>query len=140
MWWAIYDRDTRRYPSDYYDETPTVIVKLAKVSLNSLENDDTPYPSHGPIIVYRRKRFSSHDIRTIWLQSCRQCHLCGKQWKLKERARNGWHVDHVIPNNGGGKDTEMMANFLVACARCNLKKGRGYTPRMIRDALRSIFV
>ena len=142
MWWAIYDRDTRRYPSDHYDEPPS--LKLApqkKVPLTHPGNDEAPYPQHGPIFIYQRKRFSPEEARQVWRQSGGWCHLCeNKRWKLNERGRWGWHIDHVIPNIGGGWDTEMMDNFRVACAICNLRKGKGYTERTIRNVLQSLFV
>jgi len=140
MWWAVYDRDTRRYSSDYYDEMPFVRVEVPNVPLSQPEDDDAPYPHYGPISIYRCKRFSPEEIQTIWLQSRRRCHICGKGWRLNQHGRTGWHVDHWIPNSGGGRDTEMMDNFRVACASCNLKKGRGYTARSIRKALRTLFV
>ena len=56
-----------------------------------------------------------------------------------QRGRKGWHVDHVIPNGGGGRETEMLDNFGVACAGCNLRKGRGYTNRSIKEAIRNLF-
>ena len=140
MWWAVYDRDTRRYPCDHYDESPFVKVRRSKIPLSHPENEDAPYPHYGPIMVYSRRRFTRDEIRRIWLRSNRKCHLCGKGWKLHQRGAKGWHVDHVIPNIGGGRDTEMMENFLVACAPCNLKKGCGYTERSIREVLQSLFV
>jgi hypothetical protein len=33
----------------------------------------------------------------------------------------------------------MMENFLVACATYNLRKGRGHTERVVKEALRTIF-
>lgn len=140
MCWAVYDRDTRRYPSEFYDENPFVCVKLKDAPLTHSGNDDSPFPCYGPIVVFKRKRFTRQEIRTTWLRSGCRCHICQKKWRLGQHGRTGWHVDHFIPNSGGGRDTEMMDNFLVACARCNLKKGRGYTTRLVREALRSLFV
>jgi DNA-directed RNA polymerase subunit RPC12/RpoP len=137
-WWAIYDRDTRRYPSDYYDEQPFVLVKFKKVPLS--HTDDAPFPYRGPIIVFKRRRLSCDEVKTVWLQSRRKCHMCGKKWKLTKRGRRDWHVEHVVPNSGGGRDTEMMDNLRVACASCNLRKGRGYTNRSVREALEALFV
>ena len=101
-------------------------------------SDDPDETLCGPIVVYKRKRFSLAEVRTIWKRSCHRCHLCGKVWKLSQRGRYGWHIDHVIPNIGGGHKTEEMSNFRVACATCNLRKGRGYTSKIIRQALEQI--
>ncbi|HEV2393044.1 MAG TPA: HNH endonuclease signature motif containing protein [Verrucomicrobiae bacterium] len=140
MWWAAYDRDTRRYPAEFYDETePPAIVKFKDVPLSHPEDDDAPFPGHGPVMVYRRWRFSPGEVMAVWAQSKGRCHICGKRWKINQRGRKGWHIDHVIPNCGGGRDTEMMDNFRVACARCNLRKGGGNV-RLVNEALRRLFI
>jgi hypothetical protein len=139
MWWAVYDRDTRQYPGEFYDEMPFALVKFKGVALSRPEDDDAPFPGHGPIMVFKRKQFSA-AVETIWINSDQRCHECKKEWKLSQRSRTGWHIDHVIPNCGGGRDTEMMDNFRVACACCNLKKGGGPKVRLIKEALRRLFV
>ncbi len=136
-WRAAYNRDTRRYPSDCYDDIESPVVTL-KGGAWKFEDDDSPFSHRGPIVVYKRKRFSRAQIRTIWGSSSGKCHLCGRLWRPEEHGSRGWHVDHVIPNVGGGRDTEMLENFLVACARCNLKKGRGYSSLAIREALSKV--
>lgn len=128
-----YDRDTRRYPSEFYAEPPDIKVVFRDVVITG--QDDSPFPGRGPIKILKRKRFSKADLLSIWQQSRHSCHICRKEWKLAQHGQRGWHVDHVVPNVGGGEDTEDMSNFLVACARCNLKKGRGYTGKLIREAL-----
>lgn len=139
FWQIVYDRDTRRYPSDHYDEFPHFRIMLRDSDLNHIEPANEPHEHYGPIVVYKRKRFSASEVRQIWIQSQRCCHECGKAWKLNQRGLKGWHIDHVIPNIGGGKETEMMANLRVACASCNLRKGRGYTENRVRRALASLF-
>jgi 5-methylcytosine-specific restriction endonuclease McrA len=42
-----------------------------------------------------------------------RCVYCGRGGRM--------HLDHVIPRVEGGKSVE--GNLLVACARCNLRKG-----------------
>lgn len=42
------------------------------------------------------------------------CQYCGD-------AKEGLTLDHVIPRSRGGKDT--WENMVVACVRCNVKKG-----------------
>lgn len=140
MWWAVYDRDTRRYPSEYYDETePPAVVKFTNVDPGRPDDDDVPFPGYGPISVLKRKRFSQAEVEAIWTNSGGRCYICRKKWRLNQRSRRGWHIDHFIPNCGGGRDTEMMDNFRVACARCNLRKGGGNV-RLVKEALRRLFV
>jgi len=133
-----YKPDTRRYPSDNYDDNDFPVMKgRALERLDSPPDDDRP--GFGPITIYPRKRyFSSDDLRQIYEQSGGRCGLCRKRWKLTDHGQYGWHIDHVVANAGGGWDTEDMANFQVSCARCNLKKGRGYTSRDIRSALQEL--
>lgn len=121
---------------EQYDDNTFPRIELREVRSRGA-SDDSDDSLFGPIVIYkRRKHFSPTEEKTIWMNSRRKCHLYGKLWKLRERSRYGWHVDHFVPNVGGGKDTEDMANFRVACARCNLRKGRGYTERTIREALK----
>ena len=138
---AIYDRDTRRYPSDHYDEQPFVLIKHEDVPLNHPSDNEAPFPGRGPIVIFVRKRyFSREEVFAIWKKTNGRCHLCRKKkWKLSERGRHGWHIDHFIPHSGGGRETEMMGNFLVACAPCNLRKGRGYTNRILRESVLALF-
>jgi 5-methylcytosine-specific restriction endonuclease McrA len=129
-----------RYPMEQYDDHtfPKIVLREAHSRGEFDDSDDSLF---GPIVIYKRKKhFRQAEKEAIWLTSRRRCHLCGKRWGLKQRSQNGWHIDHVIPNVGGGKDTEGLANFRVACARCNLKKGRGYTERTIREALKQMFL
>ena len=138
IWHVIYERDTRRYPAGFYDGEPDIVVKFRKTS-EADQDDDAPFPNRGPIFVFKRRRHSQAEKREIWLRSAKKCHVCGKKWKFSQHGSKGWHIDHDIPNSGGGKETEMIANYLVACASCNLKKGRGYTRRTVHEALASLF-
>lgn len=138
IWHVIYERDTRRYPAGFYDDEPDIVVKFGKVSDASYDGD-VPFPNRRPIFVFKRKRHSQAEKQEIWLRSGKKCHICGKKWKLSQHGNKGWHIDHDIPNSGGGKETEMIPNHLVSCASCNLKKGRGYTRRTVREALASLF-
>lgn len=134
----VYDRDTRRYPSEYYDDNNSAVVKFHLIK-NSEYLPDNNFDNFGHIAVSPRKtRFSPDELHIIFKQSNGRCHLCGKNWKLSEHSRKGWHVDHMIPNTGGGLDTEIMENFRVACAGCNLKKGRGYTKKDIYFAINQL--
>lgn len=135
---VCYQRYTLRDPIEMYDPGPDPEVRLHGVP-------DTSFPDaadgnfRGPVRILRRKRrYSREEVVAIWRQSKGRCHICGCRWGLAGRSRDGWHVDHVIPHVGGGNDTESMPNFRVACARCNLAKGRGYTDRDIRLAIRDL--
>jgi len=48
------------------------------------------------------------------------CKICGCE--LNERARNGYHVDHICPISKGGNLYD-MDNLQLTCSVCNLKKG-----------------
>lgn len=138
-WRVVYNRYTLRYPSDHYEEFPHFRMMLRDGGFNGIEASEEPHEHYGPVVVYKRRRFSAAEVRQIWAHSGHRCHICGKTWKLRQRGLKGWHIDHLIPNIGGGKDTEMMANFRVACAGCNLQKGRGYTSSQVEEALKSLF-
>lgn len=131
-----YQPYTLRYPLDHYDdgiEPPFVVMRSKFPAEHGLSDANT-----GPVIVYpRKKQFSRAEVETIWSATEGHCHICDRLWQLAERSRDGWHIDHIIPNIGGGIDTESMENFRVACAKCNLTKGRGYTEATIRLALGS---
>ncbi len=130
---VVYDRYTLRYPLEMYDDGlgfPVVRVHLAR---------EGPKPEEGfagPVCIYpRKKRFSAQELQAIWRCTSGRCHLCCRRWRLRDRGRAGWHVDHVIPHAGGGHETEEMQNFRVACAKCNLTKGRGYKQARIRASI-----
>jgi len=134
---VIYDRHTLRYPVEMYDAGAYPVTKM-RVDAGALPSQpDDEF--RGVITIYRRKRyFSAKELRAIWEASNRRCHLCGRAWSLRGRSRTGWHIDHVIPNVGGGIATERPENFRVACAKCNLRKGRGYTSHRILTAVREL--
>lgn len=134
---VIYDRHTLRYPLEYYDagKHPVVRLKLARCGVT----EDSEEGFRGPIAVYHRKKhFNRHEVLAVWKASGGRCHLCRRKWGAGQRSRSGWHIDHVIPNVGGGVATEQTENFRVACARCNLRKGRGHTPKRLLVAIRNL--
>jgi len=124
----FYQRHTLRYPLEFYDdgEEPPV------VRLDVLPCTREPDTFTGPIMVYPRKRFTPAEVGAIWRATKSRCHLCGHRWRLDKRGRDGCHIDHVIPHIGGGADVEELPNHRIACAKCNLKKGRGYTEKQVR--------
>lgn len=111
-----------------------------------LERADPPAESidlydatFGPIVIYpRKKNYKRSEILEIWETTGGTCHLCGRKWKLSERSRLGWHVDHVIPHIGGGPETEQLSNLRVACAKCNLDKGRGYKEEHLQSSIQKL--
>lgn len=133
-----YQRYTLRYPLEYYDEgvePPNVILHVKGHSTD--ESDNVTYA--GPIVVYpRKRRFSQSEVEAIWQATKGRCHICHQRWKLSQRGMHGWHIDHVIPHIGGGRDSEALPNFRVACAKCNLRKGRGFKEASIRLGLRRL--
>lgn len=136
---VCYQRYTLRYPLECYDEGLEMPVVTVGV-LDSGRAPVTPDGFAGPILIYpRRRRYTPTEIRAIWQATNGRCHLCQKRrWKLSERGRSGWHVDHVIPHAGGGPETETIANLRVACWRCNLQKGRGYSEADVRWGLQRL--
>lgn len=134
-----YERWTRRYPPEDYDDgdDPDLGEVRFQTASRTYTPSETPCDAYpGPIVVCRRKRnFNKSELLTIWRASCRRCYLCHKPWRLKDRGRNGWHVDHVIPHSGGGPNTEAVTNMRVACAKCNLVKGVGFSNEQLRSAI-----
>jgi 5-methylcytosine-specific restriction endonuclease McrA len=120
---------------EYYDdgELPPIATLHACVHSAGESNDDV---FAGPIVVYpRKKNFSRSEVEVIWRATKGRCHICSQRWPLDRRGARGWHIDHVIPHIGGWREVEKLPNFRVACARCNLKKGKGFTEASIRLGL-----
>lgn len=133
-----YQRRTLRYPLEFYDEGVAPLYVRLHLR-NSPESQPEGLGYSGPVIVFpRKKRFRPEEIRAIWRTTGGRCHICKRRWLLDERGIRGWHVDHVIPHIGGGADTERLDNFRVACAVCNLNKGKGFTEATIRLGLRDL--
>jgi len=135
-WLASFTRATRRYPNDHYDEPQSFgLNPRRKVSLRDVEEEERPFSGYGRVLIYRRRRLSIKNRRIVWNRCRGKCHLCGKPWEFEQFGRNGWHLDHDIPNSGGGKATESLENFRVACGCCNLSKGNGRPSALIKAAL-----
>lgn len=135
---VCYHLYTLRYPLDQYDQDFDPPVVRLKTSSHAADVDSAVIFS-GPITIYpRKKRFSPSEVQAIWRASKGRCHICGRSWRLRDRSVRGWHIDHVIPHIGGGEEVERLLNLRVACARCNLKKGKGFTEKSIRLALRQL--
>jgi len=63
--------------------------------------------------VINALRYRDHD----------RCRYCGRD--LSQAAGRDWHIDHVVPVCQGGRGG--LDNLVMACWRCNLRKG-GRTP------------
>lgn len=131
-----YDRYTLKYPLDDYGPNEIPIVAKLHSSFPYKEKEDGESFS-GPWVIYpRKKSYTKNEVEQIWIKSSCKCHLCGKSWKLEERSQAGWHIDHIIPHVGGG-NTEHIGNLRVACSKCNLAKGRGYTQSDLKISIRN---
>lgn len=134
---VCYQRYTLRYPLEFYDEGDPPIARCHVDGQSGDESDDEVFA--GPIMVYpRKRRFLRSEVVAIWQATKGRCHICNQRWRVDQRGADGWHIDHVVPHVGGGRDTEEMPNFRVACGICNLKKGKGYTEASIRLGLRRL--
>jgi 5-methylcytosine-specific restriction endonuclease McrA len=115
---------------------PPNVTLYARRSASDEWDDET---FAGPIVVYpRKRRFSRFEVEAIWRASKGRCHICKQRWPIAARGPRGWHIDHVIPHIGGGREVEELWNLRVACAKCNLKKGKGYTKAVISLGLRHL--
>jgi 5-methylcytosine-specific restriction endonuclease McrA len=57
----------------------------------------------------------------VWQKTSGHCTYCDVQLNPFDRnARNGYHIDHVVPRAGGGSND--IDNLTPACARCNWGK------------------
>lgn len=110
-------------------EKALTLFFLGKVEI--IENYDRSVSSVSLVIkvpaVVRLLRFVNLNKRrppltrtNLLLRDSYQCQYCAKDLK-KESAT----IDHVIPRSKGGKT--VWENVVIACSRCNLKKG-GNTP------------
>ncbi|MCC7404315.1 MAG: HNH endonuclease [Bdellovibrionales bacterium] len=132
----IYDRYTLRYPLEFYSDCELPAIAKLRSSDPYKEKDIIDESFSGPWITYpRKKSYSASEVQKIWLNSKGKCHLCNRKWAAGERSRSGWHIDHIVPHAGGG-NTEIIVNLKVACAKCNLKKGRGYTDKKLMMSIR----
>lgn len=64
-----------------------------------------------------RKIFPRRFRWYLWCRDYGRCQYCNRAVDPKY----GWHIEHILPFSFGGPDTE--DNLVVACIRCNLKKG-----------------
>ena len=82
-----------------------------------------PFPTvvrytSGILICKIRKISTSPKVtkKNVWLRDDGACQYCEKSVKLSDAT-----VDHVIPKSRGGQN--VWENIVLACAKCNQKKG-----------------
>jgi len=132
---VCYQRYTLRHPLSFYDGDDPPVVWLNVEG----ESGGEPDCFAGPVVIHPRRTRTSEEVRAIWRATNGMCHICRKRkWRLNQRGKKGWHIDHVIPHIGGGSDVEEVANLRVACWKCNLKKGRGYVDAQVRLGLQQL--
>lgn len=65
------------------------------------------------------------DREEIFKRDSGHCQICTKE--LDKTAKNGWHLDHIMPISKGGNHS--MANVQVLCPSCNISKGAKILPQ-----------
>ncbi len=72
------------------------------------------------IVLTAFNRFVKREVRlsrkNIFERDQSTCQYCGKR-----HAKSDLTIDHVMPRSRGGRDT--WDNLVLACVRCNVKKG-----------------
>jgi 5-methylcytosine-specific restriction endonuclease McrA len=98
------------------------VVLLIKDKAESLEDGgnlihkDIPMPT-----VIRLRQFVRVPYTEIALTRKNLLHRDGHSCQYCGHGGDGMTLDHVIPRSRGGKET--WENMVVACMRCNVKKG-----------------
>ncbi|HPO16859.1 MAG TPA: HNH endonuclease [Candidatus Hydrogenedentes bacterium] len=101
--WCELSRFKGNFESGRYIHTPSFQIRLPEVILLSTFNG----------FVKREVRLSR---RNIFERDEQRCQYCGQRLPKQELT-----IDHVLPRSRGGRDT--WENLVLACLRCNLKKG-----------------
>lgn len=97
------------------------------MNLPVTDDDNSIKSNHGLIKIpelmllcsYNKqpKRQVVFNRRNLWRRDKRICQYCGQEPPYDEIT-----IDHVIPKSRGGQTT--FNNCVLACSKCNLKKGR----------------
>lgn len=101
--WCDLSADEDSDEDGRFVRTPNLRIRLPEVIILSVFNS----------FVHRDVPFTR---RNIFARDNHQCQYCGKRF-----AKQDLTVDHVIPRSRGGGDS--WDNLVLACVRCNLKKG-----------------
>jgi 5-methylcytosine-specific restriction endonuclease McrA len=98
---------------------------MARVRKKKVKN-----PEHSRLTNGRKRarragvESTPYTRHEVWTRGKKKCHVCGKQWRLKDYGGvKGWTVDHVIAIRDGGPDT--LLNVLPACSHCNNHRSNG---------------
>lgn len=67
-------------------------------------------------VEYKKEKISKKVRKTVYERDDYKCVYCGSDKNLT--------LDHVIPESKGGEST--VENLVVACRKCNTKKGTEY--------------
>lgn len=70
-------------------------------------------------------RHSAQDVRELLVLQKHQCVYC------RTSLKPGYHVDHIIPLNLGGRNDR--TNLQITCARCNLRKNAKHPIEFARE-------
>lgn len=123
----LYGDNARVVMEDYsthdfesWRELTEVMSQVQKISTPSFE---IAVPE--VIMLTQFNRFPPRQLkfsrRNIYLRDDHTCQYCGKVPKKEDIT-----IDHVIPRSKGGKTT--WENVVLACIRCNMKKGNKLVP------------
>lgn len=103
--WVDYSQARRGAPADHeqFVATPRFVILVPRV-IRLMTYDKVPR---------REVKFSR---RNIMARDENRCQYCAKRFSASQLS-----IDHVVPKSRGGKST--WTNVVVACTRCNTKKG-----------------
>lgn len=101
--WCELSRFRENFDGGRFIHTPSLQIRLPEVILLSVFNG----------FVRREVRLSR---RNIFERDRNTCQYCGKRFSKPDLT-----IDHVLPRSRGGRDT--WENLVLACVRCNLRKG-----------------
>ncbi len=101
--WCELSKYRENFDGGHFIHTPSFQVRLPEVILLNVFNG----------FVKREVRLSR---RNIFERDEQRCQYCGHRFSKQDLT-----IDHVMPRSRGGRDT--WENLVLACLRCNLKKG-----------------
>lgn len=101
--WCELSQAREAFPEGRYVHTTSLSIRVPEVIMLSFYNG----------FIRREVPFTR---RNIFARDKNQCQYCGKRFAKPELT-----IDHVLPRSRGGRDT--WANLVLACTRCNVRKG-----------------
>jgi hypothetical protein len=110
---------------------------------NSIHCEKNIQRASGEGVRMNRERYVTWKVRKAVLERDKACVYCdlpvarvvgegalggpNSCWRAYDKRGRPFHFDHKIPVSQGGASDE--SNVQLACANCNLKKGRGELPK-----------